>query len=76
MTTTTKSLFTDYQEQVLANVQVRRHNGQCEYGPWLSPLDTDDVPVWVGELVGNAIAESDADEGSVEQGGAMFVWRR
>jgi hypothetical protein len=38
-----------------ANVQVRRHNGQCAFGE---------------------IAEHDADEGRVERGGSIWLWRK
>lgn len=61
-----------------ANVEVRRHNGQCEYGPWLPTTGDDehDVPEWVGAMIADEIAENDADEGWVEQGGSKWVWRK
>ena len=58
-----------------ANVEVRRHNGQCSYGPWL-PIDNEDVPDWVNVMVGDEIAENDADEGFVCGATSMWAWRK
>lgn len=62
-------------ENLLANVEVRRHNGQCDFGCWYKAGD-EDVPAWVGEWVADEIAENDADEGMVEQGGSKWAWRK
>jgi hypothetical protein len=59
----------------LSNVEVRRYNGQCEYGPWMG-LDDESLPVWVGELVAGEVAETDAGDGEVSEGGATFRWRK
>lgn len=56
-------------------VEVRRHNGQCAYGQWLD-IDDENVPAWVDALVADEIAENDEDEGRIEQGGEIWLWRR
>ena len=61
-------------DRLIANIEVRRHNGQNEYGPWM-PADAAGVPTWVGDLIGDERAEANADSGRVEQGGSIWVWR-
>jgi len=56
------------------NVEVRRNNGQCDYGPWLTC--DEDVPSWVGDMIADEICENDADSGKVEQGGSRWTWRK
>jgi hypothetical protein len=63
------------QSIILSNMEVRRHNGQCEYGPWL-PVADEDVPGWVGDQIADEIAEHDADSGRVSQGGSAWSWRK
>jgi len=63
-----------FAEQIIERVEVRQHNGQCEYGPWLAVTD-ESVPPWVGDEIGDEIAENDADAGQVEQG-SVWVWRK
>jgi hypothetical protein len=67
-----------FAEQLISRVEVRRHNGQCEYGPWLRLAESDDmdVPAWVGDMIADEIAENDADDGRVEQAGSIWVWRK
>lgn len=62
-------------EMLTSDVQVRRHNGQCKYGPWLM-ADDEDLPVWVRGLIADEIAESKAEEGIVSEGGEQFAWRK
>jgi hypothetical protein len=58
-----------------AGVQVRRHNGQCGYGPWMA-IDDPDVPAWLDSLVGDEIAETGNDDGYTGQGGSWWSWRK
>lgn len=58
-----------------SGVEVRRHNGQCAYGQWLD-IDDEEVPSWVDALVADQIVEEDLDEGRVEQGGSIWLWRK
>jgi hypothetical protein len=57
------------------NVEIRQHNGQCAYGPWMA-TDDDGVPSWVDDLIADEIAENDAHAGQVEQGGSIWIWRK
>lgn len=78
---------TDLTTQIIETTEVRRHNGQCEYGDW-EPLA--DQPPHVIEAVADEIAEAmfrdirhepAADEntddgGTVQVGGMRWVYRR
>lgn len=64
-----------FAEQLIENVEVRRHNGQCAYGPWMAAT-SEDVPGWVGEMVADEIAENGGDEGRIEDGGSIWLWRK
>jgi hypothetical protein len=57
------------------NVEVRRHNGQCSYGPWM-PIDAEDIPEWVADMIGDEIAEDGSKEGMINQAGSIWTWRR
>lgn len=58
-----------------AAIEVREHNGQCAYGPWIS-LDDEDLPPWVAEGVADQRAEDRSlASGRVTQGGAIYIWR-
>lgn len=57
------------------NIEVRQHNGQCEYGDW-RPVYHEDVPEWVGDMAADEIAETDADAGQVNRAGSIWVWRK
>lgn len=71
-------MMTETVRELTANVEVRRFNGQCEYGPWMALGEHgDDLPCWVATGVANQVAEDDAEEGGiVEEGGAQFRWRK
>jgi hypothetical protein len=56
-------------------VKVRQHNGQCPYGPWMS-VDDDEVPRWVEAIVADEIVELQLDEGTVSQGGSIWMWKK
>lgn len=73
-------------EQVMTTTEIRRHNGQCEYGEW---LQLEDAPVAVVEAVADEVLEAMChemrhepqrentdDAGSVEVGGQRWVYRR
>lgn len=57
------------------NVEVRRHNGQCSYGPWMS-IDAEDIPEWVADMILDEIIENGAKEGMIDQAGSIWAWRR
>ena len=61
-------------ETLTESVMVRRHNGECPYGPWL-PIQNIDVPCWVGNLIADEIAENEAESGMIEQGGDKWIWK-
>lgn len=56
-------------------VEVRRHNGQCHYGSWMS-IHEADIPVWVADMIGDEIRENDAKEGMIDRAGSIWAWRR
>lgn len=49
------------------HVRVRRHNGQCAFGPWLWD---DQIPYWIREAI---FDETDFD-GSVQVNGDTWVY--
>lgn len=57
------------------NIEVRQHNGQCEYGDW-RPARHEDVPEWVGDLAADEFVETGVDSGRVDRGGSIWVWRK
>ena len=71
-------------ERIIDSTEVRRHNGQCEYGEWYD-LSSEDVPNHVREAVADEIAdamrrESESsnteDSGKIDIGGQTWVYRR
>jgi hypothetical protein len=58
-----------------SKIEVRRHNGQCPYGLWMQATN-EDVPNWVAEQAADEIAENDTDEGQVERGGSIWLFRK
>lgn len=78
----TKSL----EDQIVETTEVRRQNGQCEYGEW---MELSDAPEHVQEAVSDEIAErmhadmrrekvrtNTDDSGMVDIGGEKWVYRR
>jgi hypothetical protein len=57
------------------STEVRRHNGQCEYGEWIPLTDSDDLPAAVVEAVTDEVVEGN-DAGEVVVGGRTWVYRR
>lgn len=60
------------------NIEVRRHNGQNEYGDWL-PASHEDVPEWVAEMIADELAWHDdnvPEGGKVSQAGSIWTWRK
>ncbi len=55
------------------DIQVRRFNDQCCYGPWLSVTSTE-LPQWVADLVLDEFSEG-KDEGIVQRGGLVWKFR-
>jgi hypothetical protein len=68
-------MLTKFGEMITANVEVRQHNGTCEFGAWMH-VASEDVPYWARPAIADEIAENDADEGIVSQGGCAYVWRK
>lgn len=73
-------------QQILKSTEVRRSNGQCEYGAWepLSEKNWELQEAVVDEILeascrdmrrepGNGNTE---DEGQVEVGGQIYIYRR
>lgn len=67
------------EEQVVETTEVRRHNGQCAYGPWyplssdrLYPSERDAIVSEIVEVSGTNTDES----GRVEIDGATWIYRR
>lgn len=58
-----------------SNVQVRRNNGQCDYGPWRA-ANHGNVPEWVADMIADEIAENDADSGQIDRAGSIWTWRK
>ncbi len=59
----------------MTTIEVRRNNGQCDYGPWVA-IGSKDVPQWVAEIATEKTVETDDDCGKIEQGGSRWSWRR
>lgn len=57
-----------------SNIEVRRNNGQNQYGPWVGG-DSADVPAWVLEYAETEQIEDGKDAGQVERGGSKWDWR-
>lgn len=73
-------------DQIIETTEVRRHNGQCGYGPWIGLVE---APPHVQEVVSDEIVEAlsrdlrheakDAntvEHGNVEVGGVKWLYRR
>ena len=76
------------EQQIVDTTEVRRHNGQCEYGEWVD-LTSEDVPQVVRQAVAEEIAEAMCrdirhqpsggnpdEEGMVLVGSETWVYRR
>lgn len=57
-----------------SEIEVRRSNGECGFGPWRS-ADALDIPKWVGNLAADEMIECGFDYGQVEQGGSVWLYR-
>jgi hypothetical protein len=55
--------------------EVRRHNGQCEYGQWIA-CDRGDCPPEVRQAVAEQETEERQESGRVNCGGQMWSWRQ
>lgn len=59
--------------KIIAEFEVKRHNGQCPYGEWI-PLPEAPQGLWE-EVVGQVL-KTDDDYGEAEVGGQKWVFRR
>ena len=78
-----------YATQIESTTEARRHNGQCEYGEWVSLADLrDDGLAHVASAIGDEVADAmcrdmrrepstNTDEaGELVIGGQRWVYRR
>jgi hypothetical protein len=65
----------DFLAELIFDIQVRRHNGVCPYGPWCAAGD-DAVPSWVRDLVVDEIAETARNSGQVKRGGLIWIYQQ
>ena len=76
------------EQTIIETTEIRRHNGQCEYGKWID-LGDESVPYAVKEAVAGEVGEAmcrdmrreetekNTDEaGQVNVGGQIWVYRR
>ncbi len=56
----------------MKTILTRRHNGKCEFGPWLT---LESAPEWVGEMIADEIAEG-ALSGRVDRAGSIWIWKQ
>lgn len=57
---------------ILSGVQIRRSNGQCGYGPWMT---ADEVDSWVAEAIADEMIEDKTTSGEVNIGGELWLYR-
>ena len=78
--------MTDTTQQIIDTTEVRRHNGQCEYGEW-EPLNeqTPDIVEAISDEIVDAMcrdmrreptAKNTDETGIVNIGGQSWVYRR
>lgn len=77
-----------YAEQIEKSVEIRRHNGQCAYGPWMTAdemTSRDVVEAIVDEIMECTCRDNRGerspnnnteDSGRVEVGGEIFLYRQ
>lgn len=77
-----------YADQIEKSVEIRRHNGQCAYGPWMTAdemTSRDVVEAIVDEIMectcrdnrGERSPSNNTEEsGRVEVGGEIFLYRQ
>lgn len=59
-------------EQIISRTEMRRRNGECEYGPWMPATD---APARARDAIADEIAESGERSGQIEVGGQAWVYR-
>lgn len=74
------------EDQIMETTEVRRHNGQCPYGPWLPLADAPepvqvDVSAEVAEAMFGDMRQTQArgntdTTGTVNVGGNLWQYRR
>lgn len=80
--------MSDIYTTIVTTTEIRRSNGQCEYGDWLA-LDSEDVPTHIREAIADEVAEAMCrdmprephgdctdEAGEVCVGGERWVYRR
>ena len=72
--------------QIIETTEVRQHNGQCAYGPWIPLAEaephvreavSDEVAeTWMRDVRHEPATENTDDAGRVEVGGEIWLYRR